>query len=65
METSWNTKLEIALELLAAVIAKTIKDGKTTEDKDLKELLEEREKMYLGDKVVIDNIIEKYSIKNV
>lgn len=57
---SLNTKLEVALEVLSAKIANTSKKGYTVEDEELKILLEEREKMYLGDEKVIDKIIEIY-----
>lgn len=62
MEITWNTKLEVALELLGTAIAKAVKEGYTVNDKELKDLLNEREKMYLGDKEVIDKILVKYSI---
>lgn len=57
---SLNTKLEVALEVLSAKIANTSKKGYTVEDEEMKKLLEEREKMYLGDEKVIDKIIEIY-----
>ncbi len=53
-----NTKLEIAVEIMAAKIAKTSRE-ENSEDK-LKKLLNEKTKMYQGDKEVIDKIINIY-----
>lgn len=57
---SLNTKLEVALEVLSAKIADASKKGYTVEDEELKLLLNQRQKMYLGDEKVMDEIIEKY-----
>ena len=53
-----NTKLEIAVEIMAAKIARTSRE-ENSEDK-LKKLLNEKTKMYQGDKEVIDKIINIY-----
>ena len=53
-----NTKLEIAVEIMAAKIAKTSRE-ENSEDK-LKKLLNEKTKMYQGDEEVIDKIINIY-----
>lgn len=57
---SLNTKLEVALEVLSAKIADLSKKGYTVEDEQMKILLDEREKMYLGDEEVLDKIIKVY-----
>lgn len=59
-EMSLNTKLEVAIEVLAAKIANTSKEGYSTEDKEMQELLQEREKLYSGDEETIDKIIKVY-----
>ena len=50
-----NTKLEIAVEIMAAKIAKTSREDNSEEK--LKELLKEKTKMYQGDKEIIEKII--------
>ena len=55
-----NTKLEIAVEIMAAKIAKVSREGISPEDKKMKELLDEKVKMYQGDKEIIDKIINVY-----
>ena len=61
-----NTKLEIAIEIMAAKIAKTTREGIEPEDEKMKELLDERVKMYQGDEEIIEKIINIYGkeIKN-
>ena len=59
-EMSINTKLEVALEVIAAKIADVSKKGYTIEDDELKTLLNERQKMYLGNEEIIDKIIKEY-----
>lgn len=61
-----NTKLEIAVEILAAQIARYSNKGYTINDKKMKELLEERNQMYRGNESIIDKIITEYGpeIKN-
>ena len=39
-----NTKLEIAVEVMAAKIAKTAREGKGPEDEKMKQLLKEKKK---------------------
>lgn len=53
-----NTKLEIAVEIMAAKIAKSAREG--IDSKEIQKLLNERTKMYQGDKKIIDKVIEKY-----
>ena len=53
-----NTKLEIAVEIMAAKIAKTSRE-ENSEDK-LKKLLNEKTRMYQGDEEVIEKIINIY-----
>ena len=52
-----NTKLEIAVEIMAAKIAKTSKEE--SEEK-LNKLLKEKTKMYQGDEEIIEKIINVY-----
>lgn len=53
-----HTKLEIAIEIMATKIASTAKEENSEER--LKELLEERNKMYQGDEEIIEKIINVY-----
>lgn len=53
-----NTKLEIAIEIMAAKIAKTSRENKSEEE--LKILMDERTKMYQCDEKIIDKIINVY-----
>ena len=55
-----NTKLEIAIEIMSAKIAKTSRENIEEKDKKLKTLLEERSKMYKFDEKIIDKIINVY-----
>lgn len=55
-----NTKLEVAIEIMASKIAKTAQEGYDVESKEMRELLEEKEKMYKCDKEIIDKIINVY-----
>lgn len=57
---SKNTKLEVALEILSSKIASTSKKGYTTEDEEMKKLLQERTMMYNGNEDIINKIIEEY-----
>ena len=61
-----NTKLEIAVEIMAAKIAKTSREGINPEDEKMRELLNEKIKMYQGDEEIIDKIINIYGkeVKN-
>lgn len=58
-----NTKLEIAVEVMATTIAKCYKDGYTIKDKEMQDLVQEREEMYKGNREVIDKIINVYGKK--
>lgn len=66
-EMSPNTKLEIAIEILAAKIAKEAreKDYDLNNEK-ITELLKERDEMYSGNTEIINKIIKEYGkeIKN-
>lgn len=53
-----NTKLEIAVEIMAAKIAKSAKEG--IDSKEMQELLNERTKMYQGNEEIMDKVIEIY-----
>ena len=55
-----NTKLEIAVEIMANKIAKKSIEKNGIVDEELKELLEERNKMYQFDEEIIDKIINIY-----
>ncbi len=55
-----NTKLEIAVEIMAATIAMYAKNGYDVKSKELQTLLREREEMYKGNTEVIDKIINVY-----
>ena len=58
LSMSLNTKLEVAIEILSAKIANVSNAGYTTDDDEMKILIDERNKMYAGDEKVIDKIIE-------
>ncbi len=66
METSENTKLEVALEIISFKIALLSQKGYSVESSEMKQLLNERKEMYLGNKDVIEKIINIYGpeIKN-
>lgn len=55
-----NTKLEIAVEIMAAKIAKTSREDSADRDKKLEELMKEKTKMYEFDEETIDKIINIY-----
>lgn len=59
-EISQNTKLEIAVEIIAAKIAKCSRDGYRIKDNEIKNLLKERDEMYKGNEEIIDKIIRVY-----
>ena len=65
-EINLNTKLEIAVEIMAAKIALVSKEEGKKDDENLKKLLKERDEMYKGNDIIIEKIIEKYGpeIKN-
>ena len=55
-----NTKLEIAQEIMANKIAKVAREKKGIIDKEMKQLLKERVKMYSYDTEIIEKIINEY-----
>ena len=57
---SQNTKLEIAVEIMAAKIAKTSKEGYTINDEKMQQLIKERNEMYIGNEDMINKIIKEY-----
>ena len=57
---SENTKLEVALEILSSKIANMSKQGYTIENKEMKNLLEERTQMYKENQKIIEKIIREY-----
>ena len=57
---SQNTKLEIAVEIMAAKIAKTCKEGYTINDEKMQQLIKERNEMYIGNEDIINKIIKEY-----
>lgn len=59
-EMTKNTKLEVALEIIAAKIAKTSNKGYGVDSEQMKKLLNERSEMYAGNELVIDKIITDY-----
>lgn len=60
IDISQNTKLEIAVEIMAAKIAKTSKDGYKIDDEKMQQLIKERNKMYIGNEDIIDKLIREY-----
>ena len=57
---SLNTKLEVAVEILAAKIAMISNEGYTSKDEEMQKLLKEREEMYKGNIENIEKIIKEY-----
>ena len=57
---SQNTKVEIAVEIMAAKIAKTSKEGYTINDEKMQQLIKERNEMYIGNEDIINKIIKEY-----
>ena len=57
IQISLNTKLEIALEILAAKIAITSNQEYSSKDTEIKKLLKEREEMYKGNLQIIEKIM--------
>lgn len=58
-----NTKLELALEIISTVIAKRYREGFDNNSNEIKELLNERDRMYSLDKNTIEEIISKYKLE--
>ena len=63
MKMSLNTKLEVGLEIISAMIANASNEGYSVKDEKMKILLEERDKLYSGDEKTIDKIINVYGPK--
>lgn len=63
MKMSLNTKLEVGLEIISAMIANASNEGYSVKDEKMKTLLEERDKLYSGDEKTIDKIINVYGPK--
>ena len=59
-EISSNTKLEVAVEIIAAKIAKCSREGCKEKDEKMRKLMNEREEMYKGNEKIIDKIINTY-----
>lgn len=55
-----NTKLEIAIEIMAAKIAMCTKNGSTLKSREMQTLINERDEMYKGNEVIIDKIVKLY-----
>lgn len=55
-----NTKLEIAVEVIATKIAKVSSAGYTVKEEKMQKLIEERNQMYQGNEQVIDKIIKEF-----
>lgn len=55
-----NTKLEIAVEIMAAKIAKAAHEGISPDSEEMKKLLNEKIEMYRFNEEVIDKIINVY-----
>lgn len=60
IQISLNTELEVAVEILAAKIAITSRQGYTIKDIEMKQLLKERDEMYKGNIEIIAKIIREY-----
>ena len=55
-----NTKLEVAIEIMASKIAHTALKGYDVNSEEMKQLLKEREEMYKCNNEVLDKIINVY-----
>ena len=55
-----NTKLEIAVEIMSAKIAKVSREKNGIVDDELRTLLDERERMYKFDEELVDKILNVY-----
>lgn len=65
-EISQNTKLEIAVEIMAAKIAENSRKETVEAKEKVSELIKERNEMYKGNEEIINKIINQYGpeIKN-
>ena len=55
-----NIKLEVAIEIMASKIAQINRDGYDINSNEMKQLLEEKKKLYDCDMEIIDKIINVY-----
>ena len=55
-----NTKLEVAIEIMASKIADTALKGFDVNSDEMKQLLKEKEEMYKCNNEVLDKIINVY-----
>lgn len=55
-----NIKLEVAIEIMASKIAQMNRDGYDINSDEMKQLLEEKKKLYECDMEIIDKIINIY-----
>ena len=55
-----NIKLEVAIEIMASKIAQMNSDGYDINSDEMKQLLEEKKKLYECDMEIIDKIINIY-----
>ena len=55
-----NTRLEIAVEIMAAKIAKFSRECENIQNEEIKKLIEERNEMYKENQEVINKIIDVY-----
>lgn len=55
-----NIKLEVAIEIMASKIAQMNRDGYDINSDEMKQLLEEKKKLYECDMETIDKIINVY-----
>lgn len=60
IQMSENVKLEVAVEIISAKIANLSKNGYSIQDKQMQELIKERNEMYKGNIEIIEKIINKY-----
>ena len=61
-----NTKVEVAIEIIALKIAEASRKGLTTKDEEMLNLLKERDGVYSGNVEIIDKTLNIYGpeIKN-
>ena len=66
LKINLNTKVEVAIEIIASKIAEASRKGLTTKDEEMLNLLKERDGVYSGNVEIIDKILNIYGpeIKN-
>ena len=66
LKINLNTKVEVAIEIIASKIAEASREGLTTKDEEMLNLLKERDGVYSGNVEIIDKILNIYGpeIKN-